>query len=253
MDHTHAVSKPGRISHGKQAACLNCRRSKIRCNRHQDVLPCERCRQANLECVVPSHHVGRQKGVKKLVILYACMYICADIWTSSKRTGLEKALHQIEQAIKRPRTEDAAASDAAQKVISNLQDLLNKAQGQGQQVSHSETDDLSENLDQAQSLPSPRFENQEDNLALDDAENPLQLLARASDLQLSPTGARGAQKSSLTLALQTAIPQSSHEGRDPGAKTFFVPVRASRDVGSDIDPVDLGLVTVQEAESLFLL
>lgn len=194
---------------------------------------------------------GRKASKSWSYCMHACTY--ADIWTSSKRTGLEKALHQIEQAIKRPRTEDVAASDASQKVISNLQDLLKKAQGPGQQVSHSETDNLSENLDQAQSLPSPHVENQEDNLALDDAENPLQLLARASDLQFSPTGARGAQNSPLTLALQTAIPQSSHEGQDPGAKSFFAPVRASRDVGSDIDPIDLGLVTVEETESLFML
>lgn len=52
-------------SQGKQAACLNCRRSKIRCNRLADEPQCEKCRQSDLECIVPSHHLGRQKGVKK--------------------------------------------------------------------------------------------------------------------------------------------------------------------------------------------
>ncbi|ODM17096.1 hypothetical protein SI65_07495 [Aspergillus cristatus] len=226
MDHAHAaVSKPGRISHGKQVACLNCRRSKIRCNRDQNELPCDRCKQSNLECIVPSYHVGRQKGVK------------------NKRTGLEKALYQIEQAIKRPRSEDAAASDAAHRVISNLQELLGKAQDQ-QQVSHSETDDFSENPDQTHSLSSPR--EQEDSLALDDAENPLQLLARASDLQLSPAET---QKAPVPSRQQPAI--SRTQDHDSGANSFFVPVRASRDVGPELDPIDLGLVTMEEAESLF--
>lgn len=165
--------------------------------------------------------------------------------TSSKRTGLEKALYQIEQAIKRPRGEDAAASDAAHKVISNLQDLLGKAQDH-QHVSYSETDDFSENPDQAHSLPSPH--EQEDSLTLDDAENPLQLLARASDLQLSPAET---QKAHVPLRQQPAISQT-HD-HDSGANSFFVPMRASRDVGSELDPIDLGLVTVEEAESLFSL
>jgi len=163
----------------------------------------------------------------------------------SKRTGLEKALYQIEQAIKRPRGPDAAASDAAHKVISNLQELLGKAQDQ-QQVSHSETDDFSENQDQTHSLPSPR--EQEDSLALDDAENPLQLLARASDLQLSPAETR---KVPAPLQQQQAI--SRTQGHNSCANSFFVPVRASRDVGPELDPIELGLVTVEEAESLFSL
>ena len=95
--------------------------------------------------------------------------------------------------------------------------------------------------------------NTDDSLALDDAENPLQLLARASDLQLSPTGRGDIQKLSLPVPQQTSISQNDHQGHDPGAKSFFVPVRASRDVGPDIDPIDLGLVTVDEAESLFSL
>lgn len=163
----------------------------------------------------------------------------------SKRTGLEKALYQIEQAIKRPRSEDAAASDAAHKVISNLQELLGKAPDQ-QQVSHSETDDFSENPDQTRSLLSPR--EQEDSLALDDAENPLQLLARASDLQLSPAEM---PRTHVLLRQQPATSQT-HD-YDSGANSFFVPVRASRDVGPELDPIDLGLATVEEAESLFSL
>lgn len=177
-------------------------------------------------------------------------WTCVDNMNCSKRTGLEKALHQIEQAIKRPRTEDGSASDA---VISNLQDLLSKAHQGQKHASHSETDDISENLNDSQSHPSPQDMTTDDSLALDDAENPLQLLARASDLQLSPTGRGDVQKLSLPVPQQTSIAKDSHQGHDPGPKSFFIPVRASRDVGPDIDPIELGLVTVDEAESLFSL
>ena len=95
-------------------------------------------------------------------------------------------------------------------------------------------------------------------MALDDAENPLQLLVRASDLQLSPISGAAGQKSSPTVSQQTAAVShvggyQGHENHDPGSKPFFIPARATRDVGSDIDPVELGLVTGDEAESLFSL
>ncbi|KAI9929778.1 hypothetical protein MW887_001254 [Aspergillus wentii] len=145
-----------------------------------------------------------------------------------------------------------AGSDAACKVISDLQDLLNKAQGQ---MSQSETDDISEDLDESHSRSPPRDFNSEENLALDDAENPLQLLARASDLQLSPNGGNGAQRSPLPLlqpsATLLAAPQSNRQSSDPGAKAFFVPIKASLDIGKGIDPIELGLVTLDEAGSLF--
>jgi hypothetical protein len=65
MDGTADPSQSNRTPHGRQAACLNCRRSKIRCKRSREDICCDRCKQANLECIVPSHHLGRQKGVKK--------------------------------------------------------------------------------------------------------------------------------------------------------------------------------------------
>jgi hypothetical protein len=47
------------------------------------------------------------------------------------------------------------------------------------------------------------------------------------------------------------LPQESE--LELSAKSFFVPARAHLDVGSELDPVDLGLVTFDEAESLFSL
>ncbi|CAG7930970.1 unnamed protein product [Penicillium olsonii] len=208
--------------HGKQAACLSCRRSKIRCNRLAGESQCEKCKQSNTECIVPSHHLGRQKGVK------------------NKRKGLEKAIHQIEQAIKRPKV-DTSQNEDAQKAISGLQELLSQVQGQLMQEGFPEAE-------QPRNSPSPRAVHDE-SLTLDDAENPLQLLARASDLQLSPTGVRHVPKSPPPALPQTLFQRDAPP--EPSAKSFFVPARANLDVGPEVDPVDLGLVTFDESESLF--
>lgn len=37
------------------------------------------------------------------------------------------------------------------------------------------------------------------------------------------------------------------------ARSFFVPAKARLDIGSDMDPIDLGLVALNEAEMLFSL
>jgi hypothetical protein len=169
----------------------------------------------------------------------------------SKRKGLEKAIHQIEQAIKRPRV-DPSSDDDAQRAISVLQELLGQVQGQLMQNTHEDEHGVTEASDHPRMTP-PRDPHAEESLALVDAENPLQLLARASDLQLSPTGVRRAP----------GPPMPSSEGGpsfllntppgEPSAKSFFVPARANLDVGPEVDPVDLGLVTFDESESLFSL
>jgi hypothetical protein len=49
----------------KIAACLACRRSKVRCEKGEDPVRCRRCSQTGSECVRPTFNVGRRKGVKK--------------------------------------------------------------------------------------------------------------------------------------------------------------------------------------------
>lgn len=168
----------------------------------------------------------------------------------SKRKGLEKAIHQIEQAIKRPKL-DQPGPDDAQRAISGLQELLTRFQGQLQNG----PDGFPEASDRARNLPSPRNTSAEESLALDDAENPLQLLARASDLQLSPSGVRHAPpKSPFPPALAPAtLPQERSDLEQLSAKSFFVPAKANLDIGPELDPVNLGLVTSGESESLFSL
>lgn len=174
-----------------------------------------------------------------------------NISISSKRKGLEKALHQLEQAIKRPKP-DASESDAAQNIISSLQDLLNRTQGN---QLYSETEELSEDTDRLHNPHSPHGVDTGDSLSLDDAENPLQLLARASDLQLPPAEVRSFHgRRTLEPSQPAAIPQNNNAEDDSStAKLFFVPVKANLDLGPDMDPIELGLVTPDEAESLFTL
>ncbi|KAB8217558.1 hypothetical protein BDV33DRAFT_193493 [Aspergillus novoparasiticus] len=169
--------------------------------------------------------------------------------TNLKRKGLEKALHQIEQAIKRPKP-DASESDAAQNIISSLQDLLNRTQGN---QLYSETEELSEDTDRLHNPHSPHGVDTGDSLSLDDAENPLQLLARASDLQLPPAEVRSFHgRRTLEPSQPAGIPENNNAEDDSStAKLFFVPVKANLDLGPDMDPIELGLVTPDEAESLF--
>jgi hypothetical protein len=63
----------------RAAACLVCRRSKIKCEKgraHNDDR-CQRCLQLGVQCVRPDFHVGRRKGVKKLV-RQCCTYVASS-------------------------------------------------------------------------------------------------------------------------------------------------------------------------------
>lgn len=43
----------------KQAACLNCRKSKTRCLRNSGDIKCRKCSQAHAECIIPDYRVGK--------------------------------------------------------------------------------------------------------------------------------------------------------------------------------------------------
>ena len=130
-------------------------------------------------------------------------------------------------------------------MVSNLHEILGRARGwrglQGLHDSQGSQGLLSHGSDTPETSPGPGpGPGPGENLALDDAENPLQLLARASDLKLSGQ------------ETQDAVASGTDRGTHP-AKPFFVPVRASRDIGPDLDPIDLGLATADETEMLFSL
>lgn len=86
----------------------------------------------------------------------------------------------------------------------------------------------------------------QESLAIDDAENPLQLLARASYIQPSPDSRYG---NSPQQPLTGSVLEQSEEE----IQAFFAPTRVHLDVGQDVDPVLLGLVSNEEADNLFNL
>lgn len=102
-----------------------------------------------------------------------------------------------------------------------------------------------------ESMISQRHVKPEERLAVDDAENPLQLLARASNLHLSPESSHG--QSPITAVphppASTAADELDPEMRQ--VEFFFGTTHFNVDRGEDYDPVELGLVTEEEAEMLF--
>lgn len=207
------------------------------------------------------------------------MFFPRAVWTEqlltptrSKRTGLEKALHQVEQALRRSRSGVEAA-----KVVSDLKALLGPAAngllpaaGPGQSApssgaeprrasrqsdillpdASSDAGNSSASDQDAASVPHGSTPSQghvaEESLAVDDAENPLQLLARASDLHVSPKAGADAISHQRTH-------QSRQTEKFSEVERFFKLSQFSLDTGPDLDPVDLGLITLEEADALFNL
>lgn len=166
----------------------------------------------------------------------------------SKRTGLEKAIYQIEEAIKKSKTDrNDPSQDGAVNELQRLVDDARAALPESSLHSSPLRDDLSLNNDGI-------GQQSDDQLALDDAENPLQLLARASDLRLStPQSSSG-----FSPGGSTASPSDKHVRHDSTklseVQYFFQPMKATLDLGPkfqlDTDPIVLGLVTESEAEML---
>ncbi|KAI5919175.1 hypothetical protein F4810DRAFT_703757 [Camillea tinctor] len=238
------------------AACFNCKKSKLKCVRPSGSVTCSRCKQRQLECAAPLFHVGRHKGVK------------------NKHSGLEKAVFQIEQALRRshPGTEQFQSDEQA----AELRYLLERSRGllnaehrhkrrcsgtSGNEVyrddaSHSPQNtstSLGTSPSQAGSredgAPSQKMD--EDQLNLDDAENPLQLLARTSELlsSISPqANASGGGRLPSKSFPSRGQPANDHDG---DLQKFFGRFQPRLDVGEDLDPVELGLVSLAEAETLF--
>ncbi|KAF2737230.1 hypothetical protein EJ04DRAFT_594204 [Polyplosphaeria fusca] len=216
-------------STNKQAACLSCRRSKIRCKREQGASVCEKCQQSNTECTIPSFHVGRQKGVK------------------NKRTGLEKAIYQIEEAIKKSKADTLTNTGT----LEQLQGLLQVARSGADLPESTGTGSINSNsfLQERDLITG---QSSDDQLALDDAENPLQLLARASDLRITSPQSSGALKNYADPTTSTPSSRNIYSDQEDWSdiRHFFRPMKATWDQGPNLDPIKIGLVTLEEAETL---
>ncbi|KAM0819164.1 hypothetical protein AB5N19_04979 [Seiridium cardinale] len=224
------------------AACFNCKRSKLKCVRTAGSATCTRCRQRRIDCAAPAYHVG----------------------VKNKHTGLEKAVHQIEQALKRPSSvgEQVQNQDQANELrylLKRSRELLGNRNALDEYAA-GRPDDHDQNLSPnrtSASLETPpphgtaRDEgsvqrSEGDQLSLDDAENPLQLLARTSEL-LSAIHPRAASANGPPAHLASKQGQRS----DYDLQKFFGPYQPRLDIGEDLDPIELGLITLAEAEALF--
>ena len=131
---------------------------------------------------------------------------------------------------------------------SSLDIILPDASSDAGDSSASEQDEMS--IPQG-STPSQGGHNAEESLAVDDAENPLQLLARASDLHVSPKS--GNEHAAREVTPHQRARHSKQIEKISEVEKFFKLGQFSLDTGPDLDPIDLGLMTVEEADSLFNL
>lgn len=170
----------------------------------------------------------------------------------SKRDGLEKAVYRIEQELKRSKTQHSQSEDDRNPY--HLQSLLNEAQGllpreppSNPDVPYMHNADANNNYHhQPVRIDGNGDQSSDDQMAFDDAENPLQLLARASDLS-HPTLTSPEQNQPSPI-YSTPRPGTA---KDHDIQTFFGPFCPSLDVEPESDPIEMGLVTDAEAHTLF--
>ncbi|TKA74093.1 hypothetical protein B0A49_02875 [Cryomyces minteri] len=187
----------------------------------------------------------------------------------AKRTGLDRAVDRIRQEIQKSQSNGGPLDD--DQPVLNLQQLLDKTQDP---LARSATPRDSTPAVQFQTL-SPLAQGQlpvlpqsnltpsstsvdfsgrggtDDSFALDNAENPLQLLAHASNLPDSQPQLSSTTPSLLPAAASSAPGPMRDESGSQDLRTFFGPFYPHLDVGEDIDPIDMGFVTQKEADVLF--
>jgi hypothetical protein len=156
---------------------------------------------------------------------------------------LDKAIHQIEEAIKKSKP-DILSNEA---ILQSLQLLLDEARGSASESARNPSPFSAQGCLARADQDGPHLVS-DDHLSLDDAENPLQLLARASDLRLSMAQPAGPSAS---------IPSSGHMLDDLNGTLdvhrFFSPIKVRLDQGPELDPIDIGLVSLEEASMLVSL
>lgn len=161
---------------------------------------------------------------------------------------MDKALYQIQEAIKKSRS--VGPESQAGRSVSDLQSLLKDAQAL---LSQSRESVVPEDRTLRDQLEPSAQQAAEDHLGIADAENPLQMLARASDLQLSQLTLTN-ENSSLSPMSRSSVGGRTEKQDQPDVHWFFVPIRANPDFRQkDVDPIDMGLATLEEAKQLFAL
>ncbi|KAI4603782.1 hypothetical protein KJ359_003602 [Pestalotiopsis sp. 9143b] len=212
------------------AACFNCKRSKLKCVRSSGSATCTRCRQRRIDCAAPAYHVGRHK---------------------------ERALRRTSSGAEQIQNQDQA--NELRYLLERSRELLGNANGFDEHAAGraDDHDHISSPVRTSSSTETPPGQGglrddasaqrgDGDQLSLDDAENPLQLLARTSELL-----------SAIHPRVATTIGLPGHSVPKPGQRSdndlqrFFGAFQPRLDVGEELDPIDLGLITLAEAEALF--
>lgn len=177
-------------------------------------------------------------------------------------------MHQIEQALKRSNPAQTQSPDQA----NELRYLLNRSRELlGAENNSLQSEYAATQADEQDQRPSPhrtstslgtppsqsgprdegaRKKTDNDQLNLDDAENPLQLLARTSEL-LSSISAQASGVASGPYAKSTYRGLVTPNEHDDDLENFFGRFRPRLDVGDELDPIELGLISLVEAEALF--
>lgn len=217
--------------------------------------------------IYPFYYCPRFVIVTGLLFLLLLPPLCycrpreLNLTGDSKRGGLDKAVYRIEQAIKKSKSHGNAPDDTE---VNRLQALLNEAHGViSSQATEGALPELSMQDHGSRVTRHPGYRPEsvrqtlppmvapataDDNYAVADAENPLQLLARASDISTPPFQQQSHSANSFMSSASTQLPDARWK---EDLQAFFGPFRPSLDVGEDMDPIDLGLVTMEEADALF--
>jgi len=198
---------------------------------------------------------------------------CPSSWLTgkiySKRTGLQKAVHQVEQAIRKSQTRQGGSQAAL--LSTDLQDLLKKTRNAQADIQvDSPASDLipaipyqsrcaasgdfpsagQDNVD-TNAINSQSLDRSAETGDLADAENPLQLLAQTSELmQASATASHTIAPISVPRAIQP-VSELNFAADCDGVARFFGRFRPRLDVEPELDPIEIGLITLSEASALF--
>jgi hypothetical protein len=163
-------------------------------------------------------------------------------------------VYRIEQAIKKSKTHGSQSEDGEN--VHHLENLLNDANhvlprsssgglntAFSLRGSSSQTHQSPQNDQFGPHGSEPLADhNSDDHFAVDDAENPLQLLARASDLSVP---------SNTPITSTFTSRGAGGHSRDQDLQAFFGPFHPSLDIGEDINPIEMGIVTEEESNGLF--
>ncbi|CAK45447.1 hypothetical protein AnigIFM59636_002595 [Aspergillus niger] len=236
-----------RASRPSAAACEVCRHLKMRCIRPDPSQPCDRCRRNNRRCdIPPPRPLGRRPGAV------------------GRYNGFEKSYRKMQAQLKKA----PVSADEVQQVLNTTgqEELLQLIVAKLQHGSNCETpvasteDALRSNHD---GLLTPK----------EPVSNPLALLADASSVAEPltsslnrPSTTNGGQELLQRLGCVSLGLQLSRDTLAQGLNALYTPsppihchssyfrppdADPPRDVGPDLDPIELGLLSLEDAHTLF--